>query len=107
MSFGLTNTLGSFQGYVNKILVEKLDIFLIVYLDDLLIYIKDLSKDHVKVVLWVLEVLRKCGLYANLKKCHFHQDKVRFISFVISTNGIRMEKEKIDAVKKWRKSKLV
>ena len=50
MPFGLTNVPGSFQGYVNKILAEKLDIFVIVYLDDILIYIEDLGKRHVKAV---------------------------------------------------------
>ena len=48
MPFGLTNAPGSFQGYVNKILAEKLDIFVIVYLDDILIYTKDPRKAHVK-----------------------------------------------------------
>ena len=50
MPFGLTNTLGSFQGYVNKILAEKLNIFVIVYLDDILIYTKDPRKAHVEAV---------------------------------------------------------
>ena len=50
MPFGLTNAPGSFQGYVNKILAEKLDIFVIVYLDDILIYTKDPGKAHVKAV---------------------------------------------------------
>ena len=50
MPFGLTNAPGSFQGYVNKILAEKLDIFVIVYLDDILIYTKDPEKAHVEIV---------------------------------------------------------
>ena len=69
MPFGLTNTPASFQGYINKILVEKLDIFVIVYLDDILIYTKDDGNGHVTIVRWVLEQLRKFSLYANLKKC--------------------------------------
>ena len=101
MSFGLINVSESFQGYVNKILVEKLNIFIIIYLDDIFIYTKDPGKAHVKVVRWVLEVLRKYGLYANLKKCRFHKDEVRFLGFVVSRDGIRMEEERIDAVKKW------
>ena len=99
--FGLTNAPESFQGYVNKILAEKLDIFVIVYLDDILIYTEDPGKAHVEAVRWVLDVLRKYGLYANLKKCRFHKDEVRFLGFVISRDGIRMEEERIDAVKKW------
>ena len=50
MSFGLSNTPASFQGYVNKILAEKLDVFVIVYLDDILIYIKNAGQGHVEAV---------------------------------------------------------
>ena len=50
MPFGLTNALASFQGYINKILAEKLDIFVIVYLDDILIYIEDNGDGHVAAV---------------------------------------------------------
>ena len=105
MPFGLTNAPGSFQGYVNKILAEKLDIFVIVYLDDILIYTEDPGKAHVEAVRWVLDVLRKYGLYANLKKCRFHKDKVRFLGFVVSRDSIKIEEERIDAVKKWPKPK--
>ena len=48
MLFGLSNALATFQGYVNKILAEKWDIFIIVYLDDILIYTKDLSQSHIE-----------------------------------------------------------
>ena len=68
MPFGLSNAPASFQGYINKILTEKLDIFVIVYLDDILIYNKDPSQAHVNAVWWVFEELRKNGLFANLKK---------------------------------------
>ena len=72
MPFGLSNAPASFQGYVNKILAEKLDVFVIVYLDDILIYTKDTSQGHVEAVWWVFEELQKHGLFANLKKCRFH-----------------------------------
>ena len=55
MPFGLSNAPATFQGYVNKILAEKLDIFVIVYLDDILIYTKDSRQPHVEVVCWVLD----------------------------------------------------
>ena len=57
MPFGLSNTPATFQRYVNKILAEKLDIFVVVYLDDILIYIKDSEQPHVEVVRWVLDQL--------------------------------------------------
>ena len=101
MPFGLTNAPGSFQGYMNKILAEKLNIFVIVYLDIIVIYIKDSEKAHVEAVQWVLEVLRKYGFCANLKKCRFHKNEVRFLGFVVSRDGIRMEEERIDDIKKW------
>ena len=84
MLFSLFNTSASFQGYINKILVKKLDIFVIVYLDNILIYTKDTRQAHINAVWWVLELLRKNGLFANLKKCRFYQNEVRFLEYVIS-----------------------
>ena len=69
MPFGLTNAPASFQGFINKILAEKLDIFVIVYLDNILIYTDDDGDGHIAAVQWVLGQLRKYSLYANLKKC--------------------------------------
>ncbi len=97
--FGLSNTPASFQGYINKILVKKLDIFIVVYLDDILIYTEDPRQLHVKEVRWVLEQLRKHNLYTNLKNGRFYEDEVRFLGFVVLAQGIRMEKEKIEAVR--------
>lgn len=66
MPFGLFNAPASFQGYVNKILAEKLDIFVMVYLDDILIYTKDPGQAHGEAIRWVLKQRRKHGLFANL-----------------------------------------
>ena len=55
MPFGLSNTPASFQGYINKILTEKLNIFMVVYLDDILIYTEDPGQPHVEVVWYILE----------------------------------------------------
>ena len=76
MPFGLSNAPTSFQGYINKILTEKLNIFIIVYLDDILIYTENQGRGHVEAVRWVLNILRKNSLFANLKKCWFHKDEV-------------------------------
>ena len=107
MPFGLSNAPASFQGYINKILGEKLDIFVIVYLDDIFIYTKDPGQDHIDAVRWVLKELRKNRLFTNLKKCYFHKDKVRFLGYIVSAQGVRMEKERIDAVKNWPEPKSV
>ena len=101
MLFGLTNVPASFQKYINKIFAKKLDIFVIMYLDDLLIYTNDDGNGHIIAVQWLLEQLRKFLLFANLKKCQFHQEKVRFLGYVVSLKGIRMEDKRIEAIKQW------
>ena len=85
MPFGLSNAPATFQGYVNKILAEKLDIFVIVYLDDILIYTEDPGQPHVEAVCWVLDDLRKYSLFVNLKNYRFHQDEVCFLGYVVSS----------------------
>ena len=82
--FGLSNAPASFQGYINKILAKKLNIFVIVYLNHILIYTQDPSQAYVNVVCLVLNKLRKHGLFANLKKCCFHKDEIRFLGYVVS-----------------------
>ncbi len=93
MPFGLINASATFQGYINKILAEKLDSFVIIYLDDILIYTKNEGEEHIQAVRSVLDQLRKHSLYANLKKCHFHQNDVRFLGYIVSHQGIQMEEE--------------
>ena len=99
MPFGLINAPASFQGYINKIFAEKFDIFVIVYLDDILIYTNDDKDGHVLAVQWVQEQLRKFSLFANLKKCRFYQEEVQFLGYVISLKDIRMEDKRIETVK--------
>ncbi len=101
MPFGLTNTPATFQGYINKILEKKLDIFILVYLDDIPIYTKNEGEEHVQTVQWVLDQLRKHSLYAELKKCRFDQDEVRFLGYIVSYQGIRIEEERIKAIRDW------
>ncbi len=101
MPFSLFNATTSFQGYINKIFVEKLDIFVVMYLDDILIYTKDPGQPHIDAIRWVLEQLQKHGLYANLKKCRFHKDEVLFLDFVVLAQGIKMEEERIETIRDW------
>ena len=75
MSFGLINAPTSFQRYIKKILTKKLDIFVIIYLDDIFIYIDDNINGHVTAIWWVLEQLKKFLLYANPKNCQFHWEE--------------------------------
>ena len=107
MTFWLSNLSASFQGYINNILAKKLDIFIIVYFDDILIYTKDSGQAYVNAIWWVFEELSKNGLFNNLKKCCFHNDKVYFLGYVVSAQGVRMEEERIDVIKNWPEPKFV
>ena len=107
MSFGFSNAPATFQGYVNKILAEKLDVFVIVYLDNILIYTEDPGQPYVNVVCWVLDQLQKYSFFANLKKGRFHQDEICFLEYIVSSKDISMEVERIEVVKKWPEPKSV
>ena len=100
MPFGLSNTPATFQEYINMILAEKLDIFNIVYLNDILIYTKDLDQPYAEVVRWVLDQLRKYLLFVNLKKCCFYQEEFCFLGYIISSKSISMEAKKIEMIRK-------
>ena len=87
--------------------MKKLDIFVIVYLNDILIYTKDLGQAYVNAVWRVLEELKKNGLLTNPKKCRFHKDKVCFLGYVMSAQGVQIEEERIDVIKNWPEPKSI
>ena len=87
--------------------MDNLDIFVIVYLDDILIYTEDPGQLHVEAVCWVIDQLRKYLLFANLKKCCFHQDEICFLEYIASSKGINMKAKRIEEVKEWFELKLV
>ena len=66
-----------------------------------MIYIEDAGQAHVNAVRWVLNKLKKHGFFANLKKCCFPKDEVRFLDYVVSAQRVRMGEEQIKAVKNW------
>ena len=72
---------------------------MIVYLDDILIYTEDAGQAHVDAVRWVLNKLRKHSLFANQKKCCFYKDEVRFLDYVLSPQGIKIEDKQSEVVK--------
>ena len=100
MPFGLTNAPASFQAYVNDCLRDFLDIFCVVYLDDVLIF-SDTLEEHVVHVKKVLSRLRKYGLICKLSKCEFHVTSVSFLGFIISPDGISMEPDRVTAITEW------
>ena len=80
MPFGLTNAPAAFQHFMNDIFSNMIDVSVIVYLDDILIYSDDKAQ-HKAHVREVLRRLRKHGLYAGLSKCEFHSDSVEYLRF--------------------------
>jgi len=100
LPFGLTNAPATFMDLMQQIFHENLDVFVIIYLDDILIYSKTM-KEHHKHLRVVLDVLRKHKLYAKLSKCHLYQDKVSFLGHVVSAEGVEMEPEKVKAIRDW------
>lgn len=100
MPFGLANAPASFQQYINNALSGLVDTICIVYLDDILIYSSDPTK-HTQHVRSVLQRLREWNLYANPAKCEFNRDEVTFLGFVVTTKGIRMDRDKVEAVLDW------
>ena len=105
MPFRLSNAPASFQGYINKILTEKVDVFVIVYLNNILIYTKDENQAHVDAVRWMLNKLKKHSLFTNLEKCCFYKDEVRFWGHLVLAQRVKIEDEQIEAVKNWPEPK--
>ena len=100
MPVGLTNAPGSFQWFLNTIFADLLDVFVVIYLDDILVYSQD-EKEHVTHVSEVLQWLQKNGLYAHGKKCFFHSDSVDYLRHFISPDGLKMDPDKVKVIQNW------
>ena len=100
MPFGLSNTPSAFQHFMNDVFSDLLDVCIVVYLDDLLIYSPD-SDTHVSHVRKVLRCLRKHGLFAKAEKCEFHSTSVEYLGYVLSPGGLTMAQDKIKMILDW------
>nr|GFA18200.1 putative reverse transcriptase domain-containing protein [Tanacetum cinerariifolium] len=104
MPFGLTNAPAVFIDLMNRVCKPYLDKFVIVFIDDILIYSKD-EKEHEEHLKAILELLKKEELYAKFSKCEFWIPKVQFLGHVIDSQGIHVDPAKIESVKDWASPK--
>jgi hypothetical protein len=97
MSFGLTNAPAYFTYLMNKVFMEYLDKFVVVFIDDILIFSKT-KEEHEKHLRMVLEKLRSNQLYAKFSKCEFWLTEAAFLGHVISASGILVDPSKVEDV---------
>ncbi|KAI2645046.1 Transposon Tf2-9 polyprotein [Labeo rohita] len=100
MPFGLANSPSYFQAFINDVFRDMLNRWVIVYIDDILIYSNTFT-DHVQHVRTVLQRLIQHKLYAKEEKCQFHQESVAFLGYMISPAGVAMDETKVNAVRNW------
>ncbi|KAJ0476778.1 putative nucleotidyltransferase, Ribonuclease H [Helianthus annuus] len=100
MSFGLTNAPAAFMDLMNRVCRAMLDKFVIVFIDDILVYSRS-KAEHACHLREILEVLRKEKLYAKFSKCAFWLREVQFLCHVINADGILVDPSKVEAVMKW------
>nr|GFB20304.1 putative reverse transcriptase domain-containing protein [Tanacetum cinerariifolium] len=114
MPFGLTNAPAVFMDLMNWVCKHYLDKFVIVFIDDILIYSKDEKeheehlkdkKEHEEHLKAILELLKKEELYAKFSMCEFWIPKVQFLGHVIDSQGIHVDLAKIESVKDWASPK--
>ncbi|GJV56903.1 putative reverse transcriptase domain-containing protein [Tanacetum coccineum] len=100
MSFGLTNVSAVFMDLMNRVCKPYLDKFVIVFIDDILIYSKSKEEhsEHLKII---LDMLKKEKLYAKFSKCDFWLESVQFLGHVINSEGVHVDPAKIEAIKNW------
>ncbi|GJU39971.1 putative reverse transcriptase domain-containing protein [Tanacetum coccineum] len=104
MPFGLTNTPEVFMGLMNRVCKPYLYRFVIVFIDDILIYSKSRKENegHLKLI---LKLLKEEELYAMFSKCEFWLSKVQFLGHVIDSEGIHVDPSKIESIKDWASPK--
>ena len=106
MPFSLTNTSAAFQQFMNDIFSNLLDVYVVIYLNNILIYLNNMSKHH-QHVKEVLKHLYKAGLYAKAEKCKFHYESVEYLGYILSPSGLTMSDDKVKIIQDWLEPKKV
>jgi hypothetical protein len=101
MSFGLTNAPAYYMYMMNKVLMEYLDKFFMVFIDDILVYFRS-EEEHEGHLRLVLQKLQDHKLYAKLRKCEFWLKQVAFLGHVISKGGTSMDPSNVQDVLSWK-----
>src|SRR3954453_14953747 len=104
--FGLTNAPAYFMNMMNKVFMEFLDKFVVVFIDDILVYYKN-EQEHEAHLRLVLEKLREHQLYAKFSKCEFWLKEVGFLGHVVSGEGVAVDPSKVSTVTEWETPKSV
>ncbi|XP_027348023.1 uncharacterized protein LOC113859449 [Abrus precatorius] len=102
----MTNAPTVFIDYMNRIFHEFLDKFVVVFIDDILIYSKNQEK-HAEYLRIVLQILKERQLYAKFSKCEFWLSEIQFLGHVVSKEGIMVDPAKVEAVVRWQRPKNV
>ncbi|KAL2251400.1 UNVERIFIED_CONTAM: Retrovirus-related Pol polyprotein from transposon [Sesamum indicum] len=106
MPFGLTNAPAAFMALMNKTLQPFLDQFVIVFIDDILIYSSN-PEEHEQYLRTILQILREKQLYGKFSKCEFWMEEIAFLGHVVSKEGVQPDPAKVKAILKWELSKNV
>jgi hypothetical protein len=100
MPFGLKNAPSNFQALMNSVFGDLIDRGVLVYIDDILVYTRELDS-HERLVREVFKRLRQNNLKANPKKCFLYQSQVEFLGHVISASGVQMDANKVKSIQDW------
>ena len=100
MPFGLTNAPTVFMCLMNNVMHKYLDKFVVVFIDNILIYSKT-EEEHKEHLIFFLQELREHQLFAKFSKCDFFKDKIQYLGHVVTKEGISVDPEKIRAIEDW------